>query len=93
SEQAAAIRNKGEARAAAIISAANARAATIHGEGEAKLVAIYAAASGDEPQFFDFYRQLQAERRQLLTNTKLLVISVDSPWFRALGPADKKGGG
>ncbi|MGH8426880.1 MAG: SPFH domain-containing protein [Gammaproteobacteria bacterium] len=74
-----------------IIATANRQAARIRGEGEAKIVAIYAKAAREQPEFFSFYHALQTERDQLMSNTKVLVISVDSPWFKALGPGTGTG--
>lgn len=69
---------------------ANARrdAEIIRGEGDQKRNAIYAEAYNQDPEFFAFYRSMQAYERGLLGSTTY-VLSPDSDF---LGYLDSQGG-
>ena len=56
----------------------------IRGEGEATAAAIYAQAYNRNPEFYSFYRSLQAYRNSLGREGDVLVISPDSDFFRYL---------
>ena len=73
-----------------IVAEAYAEAQRIKGEGDAKASAIYADAFGRDPQFAQFYRQLQAYREAFRTKTDVLVMDPNSEFFKTLrtgGPA------
>ena len=55
----------------------------IRGEGDATAAAIYAQAYNRNPEFYAFYRSLQAYRTSL-GKDDVLVISPDSEFFRYL---------
>lgn len=75
---------------ASIAGAASRAALQVRAEGQRKVAAIYAEAARSAPDFFDFYHSLQSEKAQLIDNTRVLVISAGSPWFKELNAA---GGG
>ncbi|MDD3608871.1 MAG: protease modulator HflC [Halothiobacillaceae bacterium] len=52
------------------------------GEGDAKASEIYAAAYGQDPEFFAFYRSLNAYSQAFDSREDLLVLQPDSPFFR-----------
>ena len=52
------------------------------GEGDARAAAIYAAAYGINPEFFAFYRSLEAYRASLRTRGDVLVLDPSSEFFR-----------
>ena len=54
----------------------------IRGDGDAKRNAIFADAYGKDPDFFAFYRSMQAYEKGLLAEGTRLVISPDSEFFR-----------
>jgi membrane protease subunit HflC len=54
----------------------------IRGEGEAAAAAIYAQAYNRNPEFYSFYRSLQAYRTSLGREGDVMVISPDSDFFR-----------
>jgi modulator of FtsH protease HflC len=58
------------------------QAQTIKGEGDAKASAIYAQAFGQNPEFFTFYRSLEAYRASFRNRSDLLVIDPSSEFFR-----------
>jgi membrane protease subunit HflC len=78
------IRSEAERKRAEIIAKAAADAQKIRGEGDATAAALYAAAYNRNPEFYSFYRSLQAYRSSLGTQGDVLVISPDSDFFRYL---------
>jgi len=58
----------------------------IRGEADAKAAAIYAGAYNKDPEFYSFLRSLEAYRKSVKGNSKL-VISTDSDFFRYLQKA------
>ena len=63
----------------------------MRGEGEAEMNRIFAAAFGRDPDFFAFYRSMQAYRNALGSDDTTMVLSPDSEFFRyfsgASGPS------
>lgn len=73
-----------------IVAEAYAQAQRIKGEGDAKASALYADAFGRDPQFAQFYRQLQAYREAFRTKNDVMVMDPSSEFFKTLrtgGPA------
>jgi membrane protease subunit HflC len=62
----------------------------IKGEGDAKASAIYAAAFKDSPEFFSFYRSLEAYRQSFRNKSDVLVLEPTSEFFKYMKGA---GGG
>jgi membrane protease subunit HflC len=62
----------------------------IRGEGDAKRNQIFAEAYQKDPEFFAFYRSLQAYRTALQAGDTTMVLSPDSDFFRYFG--DYSGG-
>ena len=54
----------------------------LRGEGDATAAARYAAAIGDDTEFFDFYRSLEAYRHSVGNSRDVLVLDPDSRFFR-----------
>jgi len=54
----------------------------LKGEGDAKSAAIYAAAFGQNPEFFNFYRSLEAYRSSFRTRSDVLVVDPSSEFFK-----------
>ncbi len=61
----------------------------IKGEGDARATAIYAAAFSRNPEFFAFYRSLDAYRESFKNKSDVMVIDPNSDFFKYL----KKGAG
>ena len=63
-------------------------------EGAGKRTNIFASAFGRDPQFFAFYRAMQAYEKALIGGETSLVLSPDSEFFKFFGnsasPAIKK---
>jgi modulator of FtsH protease HflC len=71
-------------QAQVIIAEAQQQSSTLRGEGDAVRNAIYAEAYGRDPEFFSFYRSLEAYDKSIKEGTPL-VISPDSQFFRYFG--------
>ncbi len=71
-------------RRAQILANADREAASLRGQADARVAGIYAQAARKSPRFFRFYQSLINEEKALAANTRLLVISTDSSWFRVL---------
>jgi membrane protease subunit HflC len=67
-----------------IVSEANREAEIIRGEADATRNAIFADAYGADPEFFDFYRSLNAYRTALQGNNSTMVMAPDSEFFNYL---------
>jgi membrane protease subunit HflC len=70
-----------------ILAEANEASQKLRGEGDSLRNAIYASAYGKDPEFFSFYRSMQAYERSIKEGTPL-VISPDSEFFRYFGDKD-----
>jgi modulator of FtsH protease HflC len=61
------------------------------GEGDAKATALYAAAFGRNPEFYAFYRSLEAYKQSFKNKSDVMVLDPSSAFFKYLkNPA--KGG-
>ena len=55
------------------------------GEGDGKRNNIFAAAFGQDPEFFAFYRAMQAYEKALIGGETSLILSPDSEFFKFFG--------
>ena len=60
----------------------------IRGAGDATAAEIYAKAYNRDPEFYSFYRSIDAYRKSLGTPGDLLVLDPDSDFFRYLNESD-----
>jgi membrane protease subunit HflC len=67
-----------------LLAEAQATASEARGAGEAGATRIYADAYGQDPEFYDTWRTLQAYRDGLANANTKLVLSPDSPFLRFL---------
>jgi modulator of FtsH protease HflC len=65
-----------------ILADAAAKADQIRGAGEATASGIYARAYSKNPEFYAFYRSMQAYRESIGTADDLLVLSPDGAYFK-----------
>ena len=65
----------------------------IKGEGDAKASAIYAQAFGQNPEFAQFYRSLEAYRTTFDKRSDVLVVDKSADFFRFMNNASGGGGG
>ena len=56
----------------------------MRGEGDAQSTDIYARTYSRDPEFYRFYRSLQAYRNSLGRDTDVIVITPDSEFFHYL---------
>ncbi|MCK6374611.1 MAG: protease modulator HflC [Zoogloea sp.] len=59
----------------------------IKGEGDAKASAIYAQAFGQSPEFYAFYRSLEAYRGTFKSKADVMVVEPNSDFFKYLKSA------
>ena len=62
----------------------------VRGEGDAKAAGIYAAAFSQNPEFYSFYRSMEAYRSTFRGKNDLLLIEPNSEFFRYLKDATGK---
>lgn len=77
-----------------IIADAYRDAQKIKGEGDAKASAIYAQAFGQNPEFYAFYRSLEAYRGSFKNKNDVLVVEPNSDFFKymkSIGRGNDKG--
>ena len=67
-----------------IVAEAYREAQRVKGEGDAKSSAIYAAAFGQNPEFYAFYRSLDAYRNSFRNKSDVLVVEPTSEFFKYL---------
>ena len=60
----------------------------IRGEGDAKAAEIYANAYNKDPEFYAFYRSIDAYRKSMGQEGDLLVLDPDNDFFRYLNKSD-----
>jgi modulator of FtsH protease HflC len=72
------------------VSEGNRQAEIIRGQGDAERANIYAAAYGKDPEFYSFYRSLQAYQSSLGSGGTSLVLSPDSEFFKYFGTQKDK---
>jgi len=75
-----------------IIAEAYRDAQRIKGEGDARAAAIYAKAFQANPEFYSFYRSMEAYRATFRGRSDLLLLQPDSDFFRYLRDPGGKGG-
>ena len=66
------------------VSEARKNSEIIRGEADAKRNAVFAEAFGRDPEFFAFYRSLNAYEKALRGNNSTMVMSPDSEFFNYL---------
>jgi membrane protease subunit HflC len=71
-----------------IIAEAYREAQKIKGEGDAKAAEIYASAYGRNPEFYAFYRSLEAYRNSFKNKSDVLVLQPDSDFLKYMRDAD-----
>src|SRR5215831_6174510 len=73
-----------------ILADAYRQAQKVKGEGDAKAAAIYAAAYGQNPEFYSFYRSLETYKATFRNRNDLMVLDPNSEFFQYL---KQSGGG
>lgn len=84
-EEAQRIRSKADRDVSVLVAEAERDAQIVRGEGDGKRNKIYADSFGKDPEFFAFYRSMQAYQRSLKPGETSMVISPNSEFFRYFG--------
>jgi membrane protease subunit HflC len=87
------IRAKAERDAIIIVAEAQRKSDEIRGQGEGERNRIFAEGFGKDPDFFAFYRSMQAYEASLKSGDTRMLLSPDSPFFRFFNdPAGRRAG-
>jgi len=86
------IKAAADRRRTEILANAERDALRIRGEGDAASTQIYAHAYSKDPEFYAFYRSLQAYERALGKDGDLLVLTPDGEFFQYLKDPEKRRG-
>jgi membrane protease subunit HflC len=81
-EQSRRIRSRADRDATVLVAEANRDSEIIRGDGDAERNRIFAEAFSADPEFFAFYRSMQAYEAGLQSGDTSLVLSPDSSFFR-----------
>ncbi|MES2740567.1 MAG: protease modulator HflC [Pseudomonadota bacterium] len=76
------IRADADKQRTVILAEAFREAEKIRGEGDAKASQIYAEAFGKNPEFYKFYRSLEAYRASFKNHSDVMVIDSNSDFFK-----------
>jgi membrane protease subunit HflC len=76
------IRARADRERRVLIAEAQRESEILRGQGDAEAIRIFAEGFGQNPEFFDFYRSLQAYRSALGDGGTTFVLSPDSEFFR-----------
>ncbi|MEO6919790.1 MAG: protease modulator HflC [Collimonas sp.] len=76
------IRADADKQRTVILAEAYRDAEKMRGEGDAKASQVYAQAFGQNPEFYKFYRSLEAYRASFKTRQDLMVIDPNSEFFK-----------
>jgi membrane protease subunit HflC len=76
------IRANADREVTVIVAKATSEALQIKGEGDAKAAATYAEAYNADPEFYSFYRSLQAYRASFAGKDDLIVVAPDADFFK-----------
>mgnify|MGYP003349037683 CR=1 FL=1 len=91
SEVAQQIRADADRQRVVTVATAQQQAQTLRGQGDAQAIQIYADAFGQDPQFFAFYRSMEAYKQALGDGSTTLVLTPDSEFFRFFNDIGGKG--
>ena len=83
------IRSTADKDVTVILAQANKKSEIMKGEGDGQRNKIFADAFGRDPQFFAFYRAMQAYEKALIGGETSLVLSPDSEFFKFFGKSTK----
>ncbi|MDR2451757.1 MAG: protease modulator HflC [Candidatus Accumulibacter sp.] len=72
-----------------IVAEAYREAQKVKGDGDARATAIYAQAFNQDPEFYAFYRSLDAYRGSFRGRSDILVLEPDSDFFRYMRSMDR----
>lgn len=65
-----------------LLAEARKKAEILRGEGDSEAIKAFSESFGRDPEFFEFYRTMQAYRKTLKNDTTRLVVSPDSDFLK-----------
>jgi membrane protease subunit HflC len=83
-EQAEIIRATIDAKITVMLATAQKNAQEMRGDGDALAAKVYADSYGQDPEFFSFYRSLQAYEKSFSSKNDILVVKPDGDFFNYL---------
>jgi len=89
-EMAAEITANADKEVTVILANADKASQILKGEGDGKRNRIFAEAFGQDPEFFAFYRAMQAYEKALIGGETSLILSPDSEFFKFFGNIKQK---
>jgi len=84
-EMAVTITSTADKEVTVILANANKQSEIMKGEGDGQRNKIFANAFGRDPEFFSFYRAMQAYEKALIGGDTSLILSPDSDFFKFFG--------
>jgi membrane protease subunit HflC len=87
------IRAEAEKQREVILAEAYRDAQKTRGEGDAKAAGIYAGAFSQNPEFYSFYRSMEAYRSTFRSRSDVMLLEPNSEFFRYLKDAAGRPGG
>src|SRR6202040_612484 len=84
------IRARADRDVTVLVAEAQAKGEQTRGEGDAERNRIFAQAYGRDPEFFSFYRSMQAYEAGLRSNDTRMLLKPDSDFFRFFGDPSGK---
>ncbi len=82
------IRSTAEKERTVILADANRQSEIIRGEGDARAAEIYANAYNQDPEFYAFYRSIDAYRRSVGNSGDILVLDPNNEFFQYLNQSE-----
>jgi membrane protease subunit HflC len=76
------IKSRAEKERTILLADADRQAQVLRGEGDAQATKVYAAAYGRDPEFYAFYRSMQAYKDSLSGDSTTMILTPDSEFFR-----------
>ena len=93
-QQAQEIRARADRDSTVIVAEAQRQADEVRGEGEGQRNKVFAEAFGKDPEFFAFYRSMQAYEASIKPADTRMILSPDTPFFRFFnGPQARRPAG
>jgi len=89
-EMAVTITSTADKEVTVILADAQKKSEIMKGEGDGQRNKIFASAFGKDPEFFGFYRAMQAYERALIGGETSLILSPDSDFFKFFGNTNPK---
>ncbi len=89
-EMAVTITSTADKEVTVILADAEKKSEIMKGEGDGQRNKIFANAFGKDPEFFGFYRAMQAYERALIGGETSLILSPDSDFFKFFGNTNPK---